>query len=86
MLRYHSILCTYLLNGLLFSYFLGSDTIHIVLKYGFFSELTLSQFLLVIAGCGFATYAACAYLFTIKSKHATQETGMTKGLLLKRSV
>ena len=86
MIRYHSVLCTHLLNGLLFSYFLGSDTMHIALKYGVFSELTLSQFLFVVAGCGILTYAACAFVFTMKSKHATQETGMTKGLMLKRSV
>ena len=73
MLRYHSIVCTALLNGLLFTYFLGSDTFHIALKYGIFSELSLSKFLFVIALCGLGTYVACAFVFTMKAKAATQE-------------
>jgi hypothetical protein len=70
MLRYHSIICTHLLNALLFTYFLGSDTFHIALKYGVFTNLPLSTFLMVIAGFGLLVYIAAAILFTMKSKHA----------------
>jgi hypothetical protein len=70
MLRYHSIICTHLLNALLFTYFLGSDTFHVALKYGVFTDLPLSTFLIVIAGFGLLVYIGAAILFTMKSKHA----------------
>lgn len=86
MLRYHSVICTHLLNGLLFTYFLGSDTFHIALKYGVFSEVSLETYLLVIATCGALTYIVCAYIFNMKDKSASPETGLSKGLVLKRMV
>lgn len=70
----------------MFSYFLGSDTFHVALKYGIFGEWELSNFLFLIAGLVFATCFVCAVIFTKKGKAAKEETRLVKGVLLKRMV
>ena len=67
MLKQHSIICTALINGILFTYFLGSDTFHQALKYGVFTNFSLQFFLLVVAACGALTYVACAFFFQKKA-------------------
>lgn len=70
----------------MFSYYLGSDTFHLALKYGVFADMTLSTYLLIIAASGMVTYLVCAIIFTKKHKHAKQETKLSRGVLLKREV
>jgi len=84
--RYHSILCSSLITGLLFSYFLGSDTLHLVVKNSLFSSFTLGQFLMVVAVLGVPIYFLAAFIFTKKDKAASSETSMSKGLLLRKGV
>lgn len=86
MLKQHSIICTSLINGLLFTYFLGSDTFHQALRLGVLSGLTLQQFLYIIAGLGAVVYFGCALLFQKKAAGGSEEKSLSKGILLKRSV
>lgn len=74
------------MNGLLFSYFLGSDTFHVALKYGIFSEWSLSGFLFFLAIYSFAICFLCALIFTMKGKASKEETRLSKGVMLKRTV
>lgn len=56
------------------------------LKYGIFSELSLSKYLFIIAGAGMLIYLLCAFIFTMKTKAASEEKSLSKGVLLKRQL
>ena len=70
----------------MFSYFLGSDTFHVALKYGVFSSWQLSSFLFLLAGLVFLVCFVAALLFSKKGKAAKEETRLVKGVMLKRMV
>ena len=70
----------------MFSYFLGSDTFHIALKFGVFSDVSLQNFLFFIAGAGALVYFACAVMFQKTSVSSSESKSLTKGILFKRTV
>ncbi len=88
MLSYHSIICSHLLNALLFSYFLGSDTFHTALKFGVFPDMAFDKFIVLIAIGGVLVYVASALVFKKmkKDKGGLFTSGLAKGLLLKKNV
>eukprot|EP00347_Sterkiella_histriomuscorum_P000271 403376522 len=85
-LKMHSIVSTSLVNGIMFTYFLGSDTFHQALKYGIFSNFTLQQFLLVVAVLGALVYIACAIFFQKKAQKESSSKSLAKGMALKKTV
>lgn len=70
----------------MFTYFLGSDTFHQALKLGIFTNLSLQQYLLVIAVMGALVYILCAFTFQKKAQKETSSKSLAKGMILKRTV
>ena len=69
-IKYHSLLCTHLISGILFSYLFFSDSFHVALKVGPLSSLSLSKFLIFVAALVMLVSVACAFIFTKKDKAA----------------
>lgn len=69
-IKYHSILCTHMITGTLFSYLFFSDPYFVALKLGTFSNLSLSGFFIFNAIFVGVVSVACAFIFTKKDKAA----------------
>jgi len=54
------------------------------MKYGIFPNLSMSQFLFVIAAFGLAVYLSCAII--ISSKVKSSEVNLSKALLHKKAL
>lgn len=70
----------------MFTYFLGSDNFHQALKLGIFTNLSLQQYLLVVAVMGAIVYILCAFTFQKKAQKETSSKSLAKGMILKRTV
>lgn len=86
MIKYHSILCTNLITATLFSYFLGSDTFHLVIKQGLFPEMEFGSWSWLLAIGGMIIYVVAAVIFTSKNKAAEEEKSFAKGIVLKKGI
>ena len=83
MAKYYSVLCTHLLNGILFMYLFFSDSFMVVLKVGPLSSLSNSGFFFLIGAITIAVGVVCAILFTKKDKSSKSVGNLAKALILR---
>ena len=83
MAKYYSVLCTHLLNGILFMYLFFSDSFHVVLKMGPLSSFSNTGFFFLIGAFTIGVGVACAILFTKKDKSGKSVGNLAKAMVLR---